>query len=97
VLAEPAEAPRLIADDAEAFAIFGFLAAILAEVHVRRGRRAELVRRLGRELPLGLERRPQPGHQRVECAGRPRSSVPVDGTRAAWGAISVIGQKLPEI
>ena len=70
VVDERAQPPRLRADHRERLAILGFVAMLAAERRRRRRVRmidtgvAQLVRGVGHELPLRLQRRAEPRHQR---------------------------------
>ena len=109
VLDEPAQPARLPADDRQRLAVLGLVAVIAAQRDVGgrahdRHRRAQLVRRVGHELALRLQRRAQPRDQPVERVRQlaelvgPRRFVrdprgPFGAIRAARCAMSVIGRR----
>ena len=82
VLDQTAQPPRLAADDRHRLAVLGLVAMIAAQHDVggrphHRHRRPQLVRGVGHELPLRLQRRAKPRDQPVERrppAGRARRS-----------------------
>ena len=71
VLDQTPEPPRLAADDPDRFAVLGLLAVFATQHHVGGrahdgNRRPQLVRRVGHELPLRLQRRAHPRDEAVE-------------------------------